>query len=187
MGYKWQQTLLWILAKLQDCVQFVLVHPHVDIAILHVMPHLLHQIDASTWMLSLTTCATQLMLSDALLLITCLSWWTIIGMVVVPRVLWVTNTSHMARIMYLEKEDSLTLPTVLDAEIAQVGILNNYLRNIVFILIHSAWSSWASCGTNCMRTRTRSCTGGSECEESEIDEETCTGGDCDPCEFFCLA
>ena len=43
----------------------------------------------------------------------------------VPWVLWETNTTHMARIMYLEKKDSLTLPSVLDAEIAQVEICNN--------------------------------------------------------------
>ena len=47
-----------------------------------------------------------------------------------------------------------------------------------------AWSSWSTCGTNCKRTRTRSCTGGSECEQSETDEGECQDGNCDSSEYI---
>ena len=40
------------------------------------------------------------------------------------------------------------------------------------------WSQWSSCGANCKKTRTRTCSGGNECAASRISEEQCQDGHC---------
>ena len=48
------------------------------------------------------------------------------------------------------------------------------------------WSSWSSCGSNCVKSRSRSCNnpspvnGGNSCPGSDQENRTCTGGFCSP-------
>ena len=48
----------------------------------------------------------------------------------------------------------------------------------------SCWSGWSTCGSNCMKSRARSCTnpipsnGGSSCSGPDTSHFPCTGGDC---------
>ena len=76
------------------------------------------------------------------------------------------------------------MPTVSYVEIAQVThmIPKVYIKNIHFNILD--WSPWETCGTNCKRKRTRTCAGGSECEQSETDEEECQDGNCDSSEYM---
>ena len=61
------------------------------------------------------------------------------------------------------------------------GAYNIYRNTCIY---NVAWSSWSTCGTNCKRIRTRSCTGGSECEQSETDDKKCQDGNCDSSEYM---
>ena len=45
------------------------------------------------------------------------------------------------------------------------------------------WSEWSSCGANCKRTRTRTCSGGNECASSRTSDEQCQDALCDPGDF----
>ena len=48
----------------------------------------------------------------------------------------------------------------------------------------SNWLSWSTCGSNCKKTRTRSCdspppkNGGLDCPGEAEEDTSCTGGDC---------
>ena len=52
------------------------------------------------------------------------------------------------------------------------------------MLTYLGWSEWSSCGANCKRTRTRTCSGGNECASSRTAAEQCQDGLCDPGEFL---
>ena len=60
--------------------------------------------------------------------------------------------------------------------------LENFTSSIIDLKFNILleWSSWTSCRSDCKRSRTRICTGGSKCEGSRNSEEFCQDGLCDP-------
>jgi hypothetical protein len=57
-------------------------------------------------------------------------------------------------------------------------------KNNNHMLTSLGWSEWSSCGANCKRTRTRTCSGGNECASSRTSDEQCQNGLCDPGDFY---